>query len=74
MITINGRIVYSVIFFMLLMTLAYVAKPTLMFEKDDSIRKFGLNKKETIFSLGVFTTVSAILSFYSFCMIDLIFN
>lgn len=68
------RIVYSVIFFVLLMTLVYITKPTLLFKKDESIRDFGLNKKETVFSLGVFTALSAILSFYFFCMIDLIFS
>ena len=74
MISVNGRIMYSVGFFVMLMILAYLVKPTLMFEKDDTIRKFGLNKTDTIFSLGVFTSVSAIVSFYSFCMIDLIFS
>ena len=74
MITINSRIIYSVNLFILLMALVYVSKPNIMFEKNDAIRKFGINQKETILSLGVFTVLASILSFYIFSMIDLIFN
>lgn len=74
MISINGRILYSVTFFVLLMVLVYVSKPSLMFRKNDTVKSFGCSKVDTIFSLGVFTTISAILSFYIFCLIDMIFN
>lgn len=74
MITINGRIIYSVLFFSLLMILIYITKPRIMFKKNDRIKNFGLSKSETIFSLGVFTTISSILSFYFFCLIDMIFS
>uniref|UniRef100_A0A6C0BRK1 Uncharacterized protein n=1 Tax=viral metagenome TaxID=1070528 RepID=A0A6C0BRK1_9ZZZZ len=45
-----------------------------MFKNNDTVKSFGCSKIDTIFSLGVFTTVSSILSFYIFCLIDMIFN
>jgi hypothetical protein len=74
MISVNGRILYSVTFFILLMILVYVSKPGIMFKNNDTVKSFGCSKIDTIFSLGVFTTVSSILSFYIFCLIDMIFN
>jgi hypothetical protein len=44
-----------------------------MFENDGSLKQFGIGDEKTMFSLGVFTVVLAVLSFYVFCMIDLIF-
>jgi hypothetical protein len=74
MIGINGRIVYSILLFVLLMLLMYCMKPSMMFKRDDTIKPFGINKNQTIMSLGVFTIVCAIVSFYLFAMIDLIFS
>lgn len=74
MIGINGRIVYSILLFVLLMLLMYCMKPSMMFKRDDAIKPFGINKNQTIMSLGVFTIVCAIVSFYLFAMIDLIFS
>jgi hypothetical protein len=74
MITVNGRIIYSILMFSLSMLLISVTKPITLFNKDASIKNFGLGKHETIFSLGVFTIISAILSFYLFCLIDMIFS
>ena len=74
MIGINGRIVYSILLFVLLMLLMYCMKPSMMFKRDDTIKPFGINKNKTIMSLGVFTIVCAIVSFYLFAMIDLIFS
>lgn len=56
------------------MILVYISKPPIMFKRDDNIKCFGINKNQTIISLGVFTVVCAILSFYFFSMIDLIFS
>ena len=35
---------------------------------------YGVKDKDTIYSLGVISVVLAIVSFYLFCLIDLIFN
>jgi hypothetical protein len=69
----NARIIYSVLFYILLIVLIIIAKPSVMFENDGSIKHFGIGEEKTMFSLGVFTVVLAILSFYVFCLIDLIF-
>jgi hypothetical protein len=74
MISLTNRIVYSVLFFILSMILVNLLKPTVMFNSDETLKSFGINKNETVFSLGVFTTLSSIVSFYCFCMIDLIFS
>ena len=72
MIGINGRIIYSTLLFTMLMILVYLQKPTMMFRRDDALKSFGINKN--IVSLGVFTIVCAIISFYVFAMVDLIFS
>jgi hypothetical protein len=45
-----------------------------MFEADGSIKQFGVGYDKTMFSLGVFSVVFAIVSFYIFCIIDLVFS
>ncbi len=71
---INTRIIYSILFYILLIVLIIISRPSIMFEEDGSIKDFGIGDDKTMFSLGVFTVVLAILSFYIFCMIDLIFG
>lgn len=73
-VTVNSRVIYSLLFFVLLMVLVAVSKPSLIFHPDGSLKEFGIGDNKTMFSLGVFTTVIAILSFYAFCIIDLIFK
>ena len=71
----NSRVIYSVIFFILLLVLLYTSKSSIMFEQDGKeIKKFGLGHEQTLFSFGIFTIVLAIASFYLFCIIDLIFG
>jgi hypothetical protein len=70
----NSRVIYSVMFFVLLLILLYTSKSSIMFEKDGEIKKFGLGSDQTLFSFGIFTIVLAIASFYLFCIIDLIFG
>lgn len=74
MITVNARILYSALFLCLSMFLVFLVKPELIFDQNEEIKPFGLKKHETLFSLGVFTTLVAILSFYFFAIIDLIFS
>lgn len=71
----NSRVIYSVVFFILLLILLYTSKSSIMFEKDGKeIKKFGLGHDQTLFSFGIFTIVLAIASFYLFCIIDLVFG
>ena len=71
---INTRIIYAILFYILLIVLIIISRPSIMFETDGSIKSFGIGEEKTMFSLGVFTVVLAVLSFYIFCMIDLIFG
>ena len=70
----QSRIIYSITFYMLLMSLMYITKPKIMFTDDGEIIPFGLDKYQTLYSFSIFTVVSSILTFYMFCVIDLIFS
>jgi hypothetical protein len=56
------------------MTLIFLKKPTLLFDEQGEIKSFGIKKEETIYSVGVLTVVLAIVSFYLFCVIDMVFK
>ena len=73
-VNINSRVIYSLLFFVLLMILIAVSKPSIVFNPDGSLKEFGIGDDKTMFSLGVFTVVVAIISFYTFCIIDLVFK
>lgn len=72
--TINSRVVYSVLFYILVMTLILIAKPSLMFDKKGEVKRFGIGDDKTMFSVGVLTALLAIISFYIFCIIDIVFK
>ena len=69
----NQRIVYSCMFYILVILLIFVSKPDLVFDHTGSIRKFGLGLDMTMFSFGVLVVAIAFVSFYIFAIIDLIF-
>ena len=71
---VNSRIIYSASFFILLMILIFISKPSIVFDKEGNIRPFGIGYDKTMFSFGVFTVVMAVMSFYLFCIIDMMFN
>jgi hypothetical protein len=56
------------------MTIIFLKKPTMFFDENGEIKNFGLKKHETIYSIGVLTIVLAIICFYIFCVIDMVFN
>jgi hypothetical protein len=56
------------------MLLIFVKKPKLMYDDNKQIKKFGTGKNETIYSLGVVSLVIAVIVFYIFCLIDMIFK
>jgi hypothetical protein len=70
----NTRLIYAIVFFVLLISLISTMKPTLMFNREGKVRSFGIGDEKTMFSFGVTTVVLAILSFYFFCVIDVIFK
>lgn len=69
----NGRILYAILFYVLLIVLLVMAKPSIMFDADGSIRPFGVGEEKTMFSVGVFSVVLALVSYYVFCLVDMIF-
>lgn len=69
----SSRVVYSVLFYILLIVLIILAKPSIMF-KNKELKPFGVGEDKTMFSLGVASVVLAIVSFYVFCIIDLVFS
>jgi len=57
------------------MILIFITKPKLAFDKNGTLKKFGINdKSSTVYSVGVLSVVLAVLIFYLFCIIDLIFE
>lgn len=70
----NKRLFLSSIFFILSMILVTATRPSFLFNRDGSIKEFGLEKNQTIYSLGVLVVILCILIFYFFSLIDLLYN
>ena len=71
----NSRVSFSIIVFILSMILLFIVRPKIAFDENGDIRKFGvLSKKDTIYSIGVLSITMAVIIFYIFCLIDLMFN
>ena len=70
----NTRLVYATTFFILLLSLVSILKPSLMFDVNGKLKPFGIGDDKTMFSFGVITVVLAVLSFYFFCVIDIVFK
>jgi Co/Zn/Cd efflux system component len=74
MVFVTSRLAYSVVFYALVIALLILAKPSLVFKKDGKPKPFGMGRNETIFAFGTATVVLAILCFYAFAWIDLVFG
>lgn len=82
--TYPARLVYSVLFFVLLITLIMTAKPRVLFDEvTGAARPFGVQGGAatneagpacTIFPLGVVVAVTAVLSTFVFTLIDVVFG
>ena len=71
----NSRISYSVTLYVLIMVLVFTMKTKFIFNEDGSIKSYGVNDdKKTIYSLGVISISAAILAFYFFCIVDIVFK
>lgn len=71
---ISARIIYSILFYLLLLVLISISQPQFIFDQDGRMKEFGVGSDKTIFSFGVFGVVLAIVSFFIFCLIDVIFK
>ena len=71
---VSQRVLYSVIFFVLFIVLIIVSRPPCVFDNQSRLKNFGIGANKTMFSLGVMTVVCAMVSFYIFAIIDLVFK
>ena len=69
----NTRLIYSLVFYLLIVALLIVSKPEFMFDVNRKAKPFGLGSEKTIFSFGVIISTISILSYYIFATIDLLF-
>jgi hypothetical protein len=69
----NERVVYGSLLFLAVMGLVFVSRPAAVFQ-DDHPRRFGLRGDATIYSLGVVTCVTAILAYFCFAYLDMVFG
>jgi len=69
----SSRIFYGIAFYVLIMALIIVSKPAFIFNKDGSLKQFGLSKTESMISIGMVSSILAIVSFYGFCLVDIFF-
>jgi len=70
---INHRSIYSSLFFVLIIALIIVSRPRVFFDKDGRPRTFGLGGNNTVFSFGVLVVAMAIIAYYIFAVVDIIF-
>jgi len=55
---------FSIILFIILFTMIHIIKPSLVYDKDDSFRKFGVGYREkTIISAWVVSIILAIICY-----------
>lgn len=73
-----ARVLYSAALFVLVMALIIIARPRALFRADGAPRPFGVSDGQeggtTVFPLGVATVVVAVLSLYTFTVIDLVYS
>lgn len=73
-----ARVAYSALFFVLVMVLVFVAKPSFVFGAgveggaSSALRPFGVEPGQTLFPLGVLTVVAAVGSFFVFSLVDVV--
>ena len=70
----SQRLAYTVLFFVLVITLIIVSKPRILFDENKNIITFGTGDNKTIFPLGVVVVLLAFISFYFFSIIDIVFE
>lgn len=70
---INHRSIYSVMFYVLVIVLIIVVKPSWLFHENGQVKGFGLGSNDTVFSLGVIVVALAIVAYYTFALIDILF-
>jgi len=68
----SSRVIYSVMFYTLLISIIFISKPATAFDPQGVIKPFGIGQGKTVFSFGTIVTTLAIVVFYVFCLIDIL--
>ena len=67
------RIIYSILFYTLCMTIIILTKPNPVFDPiSQKPRAFGLGSDKSLFTLGTATVMISLASFYIFTFIDIV--
>lgn len=70
----SQRVIYSITFYLLVVALLFVTRPALAFNPDGSVKSFGVGEGSSIFSVAVLVCAVAVLCFYAFCIVDIVFK
>jgi hypothetical protein len=69
----TSRVIYSTIFFVMISFIILYTRPKTMFHENGKPKKFGVGDDETVFSITPILLFTAILSFFLFSVLDLIY-
>ena len=70
---INSPIKNAIILYLILITIILYFKPTIIFDVNGNLRVFGLSSDKTVFSFCVISIFLAIISYYLFTLLRIIF-
>lgn len=65
------RVIYSVLFFILFVTLLYVSKHSILFLPSGNLRAFGIKQDETLFSFGTICVVVSFTCVFAFTLLEI---
>lgn len=71
---VSTRLLLTLLFYVLFVFILLMTKPSFLFDEEGNIIAFGVGNQKTIFSLGSIIVAFAILCFYLFAVIDLVFQ
>lgn len=70
----NTRVLYSILFYLLIVVLVTIVKPKPFFDADKNTQAFGVGDGKTIFPLGVLVVLLSLVCYYFVTLVDLIFD
>ena len=70
---INSPIKNAIILYLILITIILYFKPAIIFDVNGNLKLFGLSEEKTVFSFCVISLFFALISYYLFTLIRIIF-
>ena len=64
MFSIDNPLTSAILLYLLLISFIIYKKPSLAFNSNGNIKKFGIGKKKTIYPLWLIVTMIAVISYY----------